>query len=75
MCLCTFDSCNRVLSVLRLMLCGLPLCVVLHRVLVHARVSRQQTHEVLLTVVANGSSVTERLLELGGWGSEKNSSS
>lgn len=62
-CLCTFDSRNSVLSVLRLMLCCLPLCVVLHRVLVHARVSRQQTHVILLTVVADGSSVTKRLLK------------
>lgn len=37
----TFDSCDGVLSVLGLMLCGLSLCGVLHRVLVHTRVSRQ----------------------------------
>lgn len=62
-CLCTFDSSDGVLSMLGLMLCGLSLCVVFYRVLVHARVSRQQTHVVLLTVVANGSPVTERLLQ------------
>ena len=66
MSLCTFDSCDGVLSVLGLMLRGLSLCAVLHGVLVHARVSRQQTHKVLLTVVADGSPVTERLLEAGG---------
>lgn len=39
-CLCTFDPSDGVLSVLGLMLCGLSLCGVLYRVLVHARVSR-----------------------------------
>lgn len=62
-CLCTFDSCDGVLSVLGLMRCGLPLCGVLHRVLVHAGVSGQQTHVVLLAIVADGSPVTQRLLE------------
>lgn len=62
----TFDSGDGVLSsVLGLVLCGLSLRAVLHRVLVHAGVPRQQTHVVLLTVVADGSPVTERLLERG----------
>lgn len=61
--LCTFDSSDGVLSVLGLMLRGLSFCGVFYRVLVHARVSRQQTHVVLLTVVADGSPVTERLLQ------------
>lgn len=47
------------------MLCGLSFSGVLHRVLVHAGVSRQQADVVLLTVVADGSPVTERLLEGG----------
>lgn len=62
-CLCTFDSGDSVLSVLGLVLCGLSLCRVLHRMLVHAGVSRQQTHVVLLAVVADGSPVTEGLLQ------------
>ena len=62
-CVFTFDSSDGVLSVLWLVLCGLPLRVVLHRMLVHARIPRQQTHVVFLTVVADGSPVTLRLLE------------
>lgn len=48
---------------LGLVLRGLSLCRVLHRMLVHAGVSRQQTHVVLLAVVADGSPVTEGLLQ------------
>ena len=60
----TFDSGDGVLpSVLGLVLRGLPLRAVLHRVLVHAGVPGQQAHVVFLTVVADGSPVTERLLE------------
>lgn len=44
------------------LLCALSLCALLDGVLVHARVSRQQAHVILLTVVADGSPVTHRLL-------------
>lgn len=68
----TFDLGDGVLSVLGLVLRCLSLGRVLHRVLVHARVSRQQPHVVFLAVVADGAPVSERLLhkeageELGG---------
>lgn len=58
----TFDSSDGVLAMLRLVMRGLPLGAVLHRVLVHAGVSGQQTHVVLFAVVANGSAVPQRLL-------------
>lgn len=61
----TFDPGDGVLSVLGLVLRGLSLRRVLHRMLVHAGVSRQQTHVVLLAVVADGSPVTEGLLQEG----------
>lgn len=64
-CVCTFDPGDGVLAVLGLMLRGLPLGRVLHRMLVHARVSRQQAHVILLTVVADSPSVSERLLHGG----------
>lgn len=63
--MCTFDPGDGVLAVLGLMLCSLPLGRVLHRMLVHAGVSRQQAHVVLLTVVTDGPSVSERLLHSG----------
>lgn len=61
-CLFTFDFSNGVLSMLQLVVRGLSLGAVLYRVLVHAGVSRQQTHEILLTVVADGAAVTQRFL-------------
>lgn len=59
----TFDSSDGVLSVLWLVLRRLSLRVVLHRMLVHPRVSGQEAHVVLLTVVADGAAVPLRLLE------------
>lgn len=67
-CLFTFDFSDGVLSVLQLLVRGLSLGAVLYRVLVHAGVSRQQTHEILLTVVADGAAVTQRFLGRRGGG-------
>lgn len=50
---------------LGLVLRSLSLGRVLHRMLVHARVSRQQAHVVLLAVIADGPPVSERLLHRG----------
>lgn len=58
----TFDPGDGVLAVLGLVLRSLSLGRVLHRMLVHARVSRQQAHVVLLAVIADGPPVSERLL-------------
>lgn len=41
---------------------GLSFCTVLYRVLIHARISREQTHIVLFTVIADGSPIAKRLL-------------
>lgn len=61
-CVCTLDSCDGVLSMLGFVWRGLPFCAMLYRVLIHARISRQQAHIVLFTVIADGSSITKRLL-------------
>lgn len=58
----TLDSCDGVLSMLGFVMRGLSFCTMLYRVLIHARISRQQTHVVLFTVIADGSPIAKRLL-------------
>ena len=60
----TFDPGDGVLSVLGLCVVGFPGGAGLQGVLVHARVSRQQPHVVLLTVRTDGTPVPLGLLNL-----------
>lgn len=59
----TFDPCDGVLSMFRLLLCGLSLCVLLYGVLVHPRVPWQQPHVILFTVIADRSAIAHWFLE------------